>query len=71
MTTAGANSALVLNYKTWQADFAADPSIVGSTVYVQMHPFVVAGHRPTKFLWRSSGSHPAGLLDASGKRARD
>jgi len=40
---------LVLSYKTWQADFAADPAIVGSTVFVQMHPFVVAGITPPGF----------------------
>lgn len=34
---------LVLSYQTWQAEFAADPAVVGSTVYVQMHPFVVTG----------------------------
>src|SRR6266702_1151602 len=47
--TPGAAPALVLSYKTWQADFAADPAIVGSAVYVQMHPFVVAGIAPPGF----------------------
>ena len=45
----GAAPALVLSYNAWQADFAADSSIVGSTVYVQMHPFVVAGVAPPGF----------------------
>ncbi len=45
----GAAPALVLSYKTWQADFAADSAIVGSTIYVQMHPFVVAGIAPPGF----------------------
>jgi predicted permease len=45
----GAAPTLVLSYKTWQADFAADSAIVGSTVYVQMHPFVVAGVTPPGF----------------------
>ena len=47
--TPAAAPALVLSYKTWQADFAADSAIVGSTVYVQMHPFVVAGIAPPGF----------------------
>ncbi len=47
--TPGSAPALVLSYKTWQADFAADPAIVGSTVYVQMHPFIVAGIAPPGF----------------------
>ena len=41
--TPAAAPTLVLSYKTWQAEFASDPAIVGSTVYVQLHPFVVAG----------------------------
>ncbi|WP_446742704.1 ADOP family duplicated permease [Silvibacterium acidisoli] len=45
----GAAPTLVLSYKTWQADFAADPAIVGSTVYVQMQPFIVAGIAPPGF----------------------
>jgi macrolide transport system ATP-binding/permease protein len=45
----GAAPALVLSYQTWQADFAADPAIVGSTVYVQMQPFTVAGVAPPGF----------------------
>ena len=47
--TPAAAPALVLSYKTWQADFAADPAMVGSTVYVQLHPFVVAGIAPPNF----------------------
>ncbi len=39
----GAPPALVLSYASWQADFAADPGIVGSTVYLGTHPFTVAG----------------------------
>jgi predicted permease len=41
--------ALVLSYNTWQADFAANSGIIGSTVYVQMHPFIVAGVAPPNF----------------------
>lgn len=47
--TPGAAPTLVLSYKAWQAEFAADPAIVGSTVYVQLHPFVVAGVAPPGF----------------------
>jgi macrolide transport system ATP-binding/permease protein len=45
----GAAPTLVLSYKTWQTDFAADPAIVGSTVSVQTQPFVVAGVAPPGF----------------------
>jgi macrolide transport system ATP-binding/permease protein len=47
--TPSAIPTLVLSYKTWQTDFAADPAAVGSTVYVQMQPFVVAGVAPPGF----------------------
>jgi len=47
--TPGAAPTLVLSYKTWQAEFAADPTIVGSSVYVQLHPFVVVGIAPPGF----------------------
>ena len=33
----------------WQANFGGDPAIVGSTVYVQTHPFTVAGVAPPGF----------------------
>jgi macrolide transport system ATP-binding/permease protein len=47
--TTGAAPVLVLSYSTWQSDFAGDPRIVGSTVYVQTHPFTVAGIAPPGF----------------------
>jgi predicted permease len=45
----GAAAVLVLSYQSWQSDFAGDPGIVGSTVYVQTHPFVVVGIAPRGF----------------------
>ena len=33
----------------WQSDFAGNPAIVGSTVYVQTHPFTVVGIAPPGF----------------------
>ncbi len=44
-----AQPVLVLSYQTWETDFAGDPGIVGSTVYVQTHPFTVAGVAPPGF----------------------
>lgn len=45
----GATPVLVLSYTAWQSDFAANPAIVGSTVYVETHPFTVAGIAPPGF----------------------
>jgi predicted permease len=47
--TPGATPVLVLSYSSWLADFGADPAILGSTVYVQLHPFVVVGIAPPNF----------------------
>jgi predicted permease len=47
--TAGAAPAIVLSYKIWQGEYAADPSIVGSTLYIQTKPFTVAGVAPPGF----------------------
>ena len=40
---------VVISYRAWETDFARDPAIVGSTVYVQTHPFIVAGIAPPGF----------------------
>ena len=41
--------ATVISYQAWQTEFAADPSIVGSTVFIQTKPFTVAGIAPPGF----------------------
>jgi|KBSMisStaDraftv2_1062788.scaffolds.fasta_scaffold07667_3 macrolide transport system ATP-binding/permease protein len=46
---AGGAPVLVLSYPAWQSNFAGDPAIVGSTVYVQTHPFTVVGIAPPGF----------------------
>jgi predicted permease len=40
---------VVISYDAWQADYASDPGIVGSTIYVQAKPFTVAGVTPRGF----------------------
>jgi predicted permease len=41
--------AAVLSYKAWQGEYAGDPAIIGSTVYVQTKPFTVVGVAPPGF----------------------
>jgi macrolide transport system ATP-binding/permease protein len=41
--------ATVVSYRAWQAEFAADPSLVGSTIYIQTKPFNVVGIAPPGF----------------------
>jgi macrolide transport system ATP-binding/permease protein len=44
-----APSVLVLSYASWQSNFAGNSAIIGSTVYVQTHPFTVVGIAPPNF----------------------
>src|SRR3569833_648815 len=47
--TPSSSPALVLSYRTWQAEFAGDPWIVGSTISIQTKPFTVVGIAPPGF----------------------
>ena len=51
----------VLSYQVWQADYAADPSIVGSTLYIQSRPVTVVGIAPPKFFGDRIDSDPPQL----------
>jgi macrolide transport system ATP-binding/permease protein len=75
----GAAPVLVLSYRMWETEFARDPAIVGSTVYVQTHPFTVAGIAPPGFFgdrvvsippdfWLPLASEP--LLDGANSALR-
>ena len=39
----------MLSYQAWQGEYAADPSIVGSTIFIQAKPFTVIGVAPPGF----------------------
>ena len=41
--------ATVISYSAWQTEFAADPSLVGSTIFIQAQPFTVIGVAPPGF----------------------
>jgi predicted permease len=41
--------ATVVSYRTWQTEFAADPSLIGSTISIQARPFTVVGIAPPSF----------------------
>jgi macrolide transport system ATP-binding/permease protein len=56
----GAAPAVTISYASWQSSFGADPSIVGSTVFIQTHPFTVVGVAPPGFFGdRVTDSPPA------------
>jgi len=47
--TPSAAPAAVLSYQAWQGEYSSDPSIVGSTIYIQARPFTVIGITPPGF----------------------
>src|SRR4051812_26494583 len=46
---ADATPVAVMSFSNWQADYGSDPSIVGSTVFIQSHPVTVVGIAPPGF----------------------
>ena len=57
--TPASSPVLVLSYRTWQTEFAGDPSIVGSTISVQAKPFTVVGIAPPGFFGDRIADIPA------------
>ena len=53
--------AVVLSYQSWQGDFAGDPSLVGSTISIQAHPFTVIGVAPRGFFGDRVTDRPPAL----------
>jgi predicted permease len=47
--TAGAAPAVVMSYQAWQSEYGGDPSLVGSSIYIQGQPVTVAGIAPPGF----------------------
>jgi len=45
----------VLGYELWQRQFAADPSIVGKTIQVNLHTYTIVGVAPKDFQGCKSG----------------
>jgi macrolide transport system ATP-binding/permease protein len=56
--TPGAAPSTVVSYKAWQGEYTADPSIVGSTIYVQGRPFTVIGVAPPGFFGDRETDNP-------------
>ncbi|HEY3939633.1 MAG TPA: ABC transporter permease [Bryobacteraceae bacterium] len=45
----GASQAAVLSWPAWNADFGADPHIVGKTIRINKHPYTIVGVTPQGF----------------------
>jgi predicted permease len=57
----GASPVAVLSYQVWQTDYASDPAVVGSTLYMQSRPVTVVGIAPPKFFGDRIDSDPPQL----------
>jgi len=47
--TPSAPPTVVISYTMWQGEYSGDPSIVGSTIFIQTKPFTVIGIAPPGF----------------------
>ncbi len=47
--TTGAAPAVVMSYQAWRSEYGSDPSVVGSTLYIQGQPVTVVGIAPLGF----------------------
>ena len=50
--------AVMMSHQTWQAEYGADPSVVGSTFVVEGHPFTVIGVTPPGFFGETLRGDP-------------
>lgn len=57
----GAAPVAVLSYAAWQADFASDPHVVGSTIYLQTKPFTLIGIAPPGFFGDRIDARPPSI----------
>jgi predicted permease len=57
----GAAPAVVLSYASWQSDFGGDSTLVGSTIFIQTHPFTVVGIAPPGFFGDRVTNNPPAL----------
>lgn len=59
--TAGAAPAVVISYQAWQAQYGGDPSIVGTTLYIQTQAVTVVGIAPAGFFGDRIRPNPPAL----------
>ena len=58
---AAATPVVVMAYHTWQGTYGGDPSIVGSTLVLEGHPFTVVGVTPSGFFGETLQADPPDL----------
>ena len=68
--TTGAPFVAVMSYRTGTTTTADDPSVIGSTFWINTKPVAHRRHRSPGLLWRSPQLHASGLLSAHPVHAR-
>jgi predicted permease len=58
---ASAAPVAILSYRAWQAEYAGDPSVIGSTFVLNDHPFTIVGISPPGFFGETLRSDPPDL----------
>jgi predicted permease len=48
----------VLSYRTWRQDYNSNPSVVGSTLNIETHPFTIIGIAPSGFFGETLSGTP-------------
>jgi macrolide transport system ATP-binding/permease protein len=56
--TPAASPTVVLSYQAWQGEFASDPSILDSTIFIQARPYTVIGIAPPGFFGDRETDNP-------------
>src|SRR6266508_4939736 len=56
--SAAATPVTVMAYHAWQGLYGGDPSLVGSTLMIEGHPFTVAGIAPPGFFGETLRADP-------------
>ena len=59
--TPGAAPAAVMSYQAWQSDYGSDPSVLGSTFYIQGQPVTIVGIAPPGFFGDRVRARPPAL----------
>ncbi len=54
----GAHPVVVISYQYWRRRFASDPAIVGKTISLNGHPFMIIGVTPPEFFGAVVGETP-------------
>ncbi|HET7840727.1 MAG TPA: ABC transporter permease, partial [Terriglobia bacterium] len=57
----GAAPVIVLSHRTWQTQYGSDPSIIGSALIIEGHPFTVIGIAPPGFFGETLRANPTDL----------